>query len=81
MKKKISHETDLLIDLIDETIELKTMMIKLHRKIHSKYYEVLRKYNYNSNGLLVKENRGKRLLHPTQLEKNEFNNNGIVTFD
>lgn len=81
MKKKILEETDLLIELIDETIELKTMMVKLHRKIHSKYYELLRKYNHNCNGLLVRESRGKRILHPTQFEKSEFDNKGLITFD
>tara|TARA_R100001460_G_scaffold100400_1_gene143991 strand:- start:186 stop:431 length:246 start_codon:yes stop_codon:yes gene_type:complete len=81
MKKKITQETDLLIELIEETIELRTMMCKLHRKIHSKYYELLRKYNENCNGLLVRESRGRRILHPTQFERGEFDNNGIITFD
>jgi len=81
MKKKITQETDLLIELIEETIELRTMICKLHRKIHSKYYELLKKYNENGNGLLVRESRGRRILHPTQFERSEFDNNGLITFD
>jgi len=82
MKKKITHETDLLIELIEETVQLKIMMEKLHRKIHSKYYELLKKNNLNTNGLLVKESRGRRIIHPTEFMQTEFPNDGnIITFD
>jgi len=81
MKKKILQETDLLIELIEETIELKTTMEKLFRKIHSKYYELLKKHNQDSNGLLVRESRGRKVLHPNEFYSNKFPTHGIITFD
>lgn len=81
MKKKILHETDLIIELIEETIQLKVTMEKLHRKIHSKYYELLKKYNQDTNGLLIRESRGRHIIHPDDFLKNEFAKGGLVTFD
>ena len=69
MKKKILHETDLIIELIEETIQLKVTMEKLHRKIHSKYYELLKKYNQDTNGLLIRESRGRHIIHPDDFLK------------
>ncbi len=81
MKKKIIIETDLILQLIEETIKLRVMMEKLHRKIHSKYYELLKKYNQNTNGLLIRESRGKHIIHPDDFLTNEFPTNGLITFD
>jgi len=81
MKKKIILETDLIIELIEETIKLRIMMEKLHRKIHSKYYELLKKHHQDTNGLLIRESRGKHILHPNDFVANEFPTNGLITFD
>ena len=56
-------------------------MEKLHRKIHSKYYELLKKYNQDTNGLLIRESRGRHIIHPDDFLKNEFAKGGLVTFD
>jgi hypothetical protein len=73
MKKKNLTETDLLIRLIEETIMLRCTMEKLHRKIHSKYYELI--------GLLIKESRGRRILHNDEFLNTEFPTNGVIVFD
>lgn len=81
MKKKNFNETDLLIRLIEETIMLRSTMEKLHRKIHSKYYELIKKNKANTNGLLIKESRGRRILHNDEFLNTEFPTNGVIVFD
>ena len=81
MKKKNLTETDLLIVLIEQTILLKKSIEKLHRKIHSKYYELLKNNKLDSNGLLIKESRGRRILHNDEFLKCEYPTNGLIIFD
>ena len=68
--RKNKNEIELLIILIEETINLKNELRKLNNKIHSKYYDLLKEKKQNTNGLLIKESRGKKILHTDEFYKN-----------
>jgi len=79
--KKIKNDTELLIILIEETISLKNEIKKLNNKIHSKYYEVIKQHKKNTNGLLIKESRGRKILHTDDFYNNLYPTQGYITFD
>ena len=79
--RKYINEIELLIILIEETINLKNELRKLNNKIHSKYYDLLKEKKQNTNGLLIKESRGKKILHTDEFYKNLYPTQGYITFD
>jgi|TARA_R110002051_G_scaffold316953_2_gene397395 hypothetical protein len=74
---------DLLIKLIDETIILSIELGRLKRKIHSQYYDYLRRNYKLTNSIFVKEKRGKKakVTEDEFYRGNEFEKDNIIFFD
>ena len=60
MQKVNEINNDLIIKLIDETILLSNELGRLRRKLHSQYYDHLKKNFKLTNSIFVKEKRGRK---------------------
>ena len=83
MQKVNEINNDLIIKLIDETILLSNELGRLRRKLHSQYYDHLKKNFKLTNSIFVKEKRGRKAkIEPKDyFEQNEFEKDTTVFFD
>ena len=82
MSNENEINNDLMMKLIDETILLSNELGRLRRKLHSQYYDHLKKNFKLTNSIFVKEKRGRKskIIAKDFFEQNEFEKQNMTVF-